>query len=249
VRDVPTVLLLHGVKSSRTTWWRLGADLGDLGWRVIAVDLLGHGGRVGPRTSTVETLANDVLDQVHGQRVDLIAGHSLGAIVALKVVALRSGRVRGVVLEDPPASDGALDRETSAAELEADATRAREQPDEEVAALLAEHPRWAAGDARRAVQSRCALDVAQVAAFLRDNRWDLPQLVGASPVPVHLLVASGPGSALVEPDRAALLALLPPERISSIAGGHSLHRDRPALWLHAVLAFAAERGLSAERST
>src|SRR3954453_2411697 len=152
MRDAPTVLLLHGVQSSRSTWWRVGQDLTDLGWRVLAINLLGHGGRGGPPAPTGETLANDVLDQVHGQRVDLIAGHSLGAIVALTVVGLRHGRVRGVVLEDPPASDGALARETSAAELEADAARAREQPDEEVAALLAEHPRWAAGDARRAVQ-------------------------------------------------------------------------------------------------
>jgi len=72
MRDAPTILLLHGVQSSRATWWRAGQDLADLGWRVLTVDLLGYGGRVGPRTSTVETLANDVLDQVHGHRVDLI---------------------------------------------------------------------------------------------------------------------------------------------------------------------------------
>jgi pimeloyl-ACP methyl ester carboxylesterase len=235
---MPTVLLLHGVESSRATWWRVGRDLSDLGWRVLALDLLGYGGRVGPRSSTVETLANDVLDQVHGQRVDLIVGHSLGAIVALTVVALRTGRVRGVALEDPPGANGAYDGGAVAADLEAAVARSRDDPQGETAALLERNPLWAADDAQQLVRSRGRIDVAQVAAFLRANRWNLPALVEASPVPVHLLAASPAASALHEPDRGALLATLPRERVSQIAGGHALHRDRPALWLNAVLSFA-----------
>jgi pimeloyl-ACP methyl ester carboxylesterase len=243
MRDEPTVLLLHGVQSSRTTWWRVGQDLADLGWRVLALDLLGHGGRVGPRTSTVETLANDVLNQVHGQRVDLIVGHSLGAIVALTVVGLRTGRVRGVALEDPPGANGSYDQEAVAAEVEAAVARSHADSAAETAGLLAHNPLWAADDARRLVKSRCALDVEQVAGFLRANHWDLPELVAASPVPVHLLAASPAVSALEEPDRGTLLSTLPTERVSQIAGGHALHRDRPALWLNAVLEFAASLDL------
>lgn len=41
----PTILLLHGVGSSATTWWRAQEDLAELGWQVTAPDLLGHGGR------------------------------------------------------------------------------------------------------------------------------------------------------------------------------------------------------------
>jgi pimeloyl-ACP methyl ester carboxylesterase len=243
MRDAPTALLLHGVESSRATWWRVGQDLADLGWRVLAIDLLGHGGRTGPRTSTVETLANDVLDQVHGQRVDLIVGHSLGAIVGLTVVGLRQGRVRGVVLEDPPGANGALDPNAYAEELEACVARARDDAPGDVAALLAAHPGWATDDARRLVESRCSLDVEQVAAFLRTNHWNLPELVSASPVPVHLMAATARESALLEPDRESLFAALGPERVSHIGGGHSLHRDRPALWLNAVLSFAGSLDL------
>jgi len=247
VRDEPTVLLLHGVQSNRTTWWRVGQDLADLGWRVLAIDMLGHGGRVGPRTSTVETLANDVLDQVHGHRVDLIAGHSLGAIVALKVVALRQGRVRGVAIEDPPGANGTLDLDAVATELEAAVVRSREDPAAEVTRLLDSHPRWATDDARRLVASRCSLNVDQVGAFLRANHWDLPELVAASPVPVHLLAAAADESALREPDRGTLLGALGPARVSQIAGGHCLHRDRPALWLNTVLTFAESLDLRAAR--
>src|SRR3954451_7081279 len=199
MRDVPTVLLLHGVQSSRTTWWRLGRDLSDLGWRVLTLDLLGHGGRVGPRSTTVETMANDVLTQVHGQRVDLIVGYSLGAIVGLNVVALRQGRVRGVAIEDPPAANGSLDLAAIAARLEAAVARSRSDPEAEVAGLLAAHPLWAADDARRLVESHRVLDIEQIASFLRANRWTLPELVAASPVPVHLIAAGERDSALLEP--------------------------------------------------
>jgi pimeloyl-ACP methyl ester carboxylesterase len=246
MRDEPTVLLLHGVQSSRTTWWRVGQDLTDLGWRVIALDLLGYGGRVGPRYTTVETMANDVLTQVHGQRIDLIVGHSVGAIVGLTVVGLRQGRVRGIALEDPPGANGSLDLPLIATKLEAAVARSRADPEGEVAWLLAAHPLWAADDARRLVESRRVLDIDQVSAFLRANRWNLPELVAASPVPVHLMTAASESeSALLEPDRGTLLSSLPSERVSRIAGGHSLHRVRPALWLNAVLTFAATLDLRA----
>jgi hypothetical protein len=62
---------------------------------------------------------------------------------------------------------------------------------------------------------------------------------------VHVLASTAPDTALREPDRGALFEALPRERVSAIDGGHSLHRDRPALWLNAVLGFAATLGLQA----
>ena len=243
--DVPTVLLLHGVQSSRTTWWRVGQDLADLGWRVLALDLLGYGGRVGPRSTTVETMANDVLAQVHGQRVDLIVGYSLGAIVGLKVVGLRTGRVRGVAIEDPPAANGSLDLDSVATKLEAAVIRSRTDPDAEVAGLLDAHPLWVADDARRLVESRRVLDIERVGAFLRANHWNLPELVAASPVPVHLITAASErDSALLEPDRGTLLSTLPPERVSRIAGGRgaACGRPRSGSRVRAASSTAASRG-------
>ena len=78
VTDTRSILLLHGVQSSRLTWWRLERDLQDLGWEVHLADLLGHGSRnaVGSRDLTVDDLARDVLSQVPGP-VDVLVGHSL----------------------------------------------------------------------------------------------------------------------------------------------------------------------------
>ena len=73
----------------------------------------------------------------------------------------------------------------------------------------------------------------RVAAFLRAERWDLPALVRACQVPVHLLVAEGPGSALSEPARGDLCVLLG-DRVTTVPSGHSVDRDRPAFWLVTV---------------
>ena len=53
-----------------------------------------------------------------------------------------------------------------------------------------------------------------------------------------MLLAATRESALVDPDRAAVLGRLPAERVAVVASGHSIHRDRPALWLRQVLDFA-----------
>jgi hypothetical protein len=56
-------------------------------------------------------------------------------------------------------------------------------------------------------------------------------------VPVQLLAATQ-NTALTEPDRAALMNRLPAEHIAVIESGQTIHRERPALWLHHVLRFA-----------
>jgi pimeloyl-ACP methyl ester carboxylesterase len=87
-----SIVLLHGVVSSRLSWWRLKQDLQDLGWQVQAVDMLGHGSRqtADAVRLTIADLARDVLAQVP-ERVDLLVGHSLGAIVALTLARLEPG--------------------------------------------------------------------------------------------------------------------------------------------------------------
>ena len=36
-------LLLHGLTSAGSTWWRLAEDLAKIGYAVVAPDLRGHG--------------------------------------------------------------------------------------------------------------------------------------------------------------------------------------------------------------
>lgn len=233
----PSIVLLHGVQSSRTTWWRLAEDLTDLGWDVSALDLPGHGDRaaLADHPLTIEGLARDVAAQVPGP-VDLLVGHSLGAIVALTLARLAPSYAARLVVEDPPGLAGPLDPDDVATEVERAVDAARTDPLATVAGLL-EQPRWSRADAENAVRSRRLLNVERVTQLLRASRWDLPSLVRGCPIPVHLLAATT-DSALTEPDRSAVLEALPADRIAILASGHSIHRDRPALWLRHVLAFA-----------
>lgn len=67
--------------------------------------------------------------------------------------------------------------------------------------------------------------------------WDLPALVRATTVPVLVLAATEPGSALTGDARTGVRNALPAGRFVELPGGHCLHRDRPDQWLAAVDAF------------
>ena len=234
----PSIVLLHGVQSSQLTWWRLKQDLQDLGWQVHVVDMLGHGSRhaTGPGELTIDDLVQDVLAQLSGP-VDVLAGHSLGSIVALSLVGQAPGYCSRVVIEDPPGLAGSLKLHEVAAAVEDDVRVAREDPAGTVVTLLEENPVWSRRDAENSVKNRLMLDIDRVARLLRTARWNLQALVDECPVPVQLLAATE-DSALTDPDRAVLMDRLPPDQVAVITSGHTIHRERPGLWLHHVLRFA-----------
>jgi pimeloyl-ACP methyl ester carboxylesterase len=233
-----SIVLLHGVQASRLTWWRLEQDLADIGWQVHAVDMLGHGSRhaAGPDRLTIDDLAQDVLAQVPGP-VDVLAGHSLGSIVALTLLGRAQDYCDRVVIEDPPGLAGSVDLGVVADGMEESVRVARADPAGTVVALLEQNPVWSRRDAVNAVDNRQMLDVVRVARLLRTSRWDLQALVQQCPVPVQLIAATT-DSALTDPDRSVLTRRLPADHVTVLESGHTIHRERPALWLHHVLKFA-----------
>ena len=77
----------------------MGPALVGRGFQVLAVDLRGHG--ASPRTVaglSVAGLAADVAATVGDEPVDLLVGHSLGALVALELVGRRPGFARRLVV-------------------------------------------------------------------------------------------------------------------------------------------------------
>jgi pimeloyl-ACP methyl ester carboxylesterase len=232
-----TAVLLHGVTASAHTWWRIGPALAALGWRTSAVDLPGHG--EAPRLGGPADLASVAAAVALPDRVDLLVGHSLGAIIAMALAERRPGIARALVLEDPPGAGA--DRAALAQGIEADGELVRRDRDAVVRRVRAANPTWADEDVEYSVDGIAATDVPAVVAALRGPlRWDLPALVAALAVPALLLAATGARGSALRLDRTAVHDLMPDGRFVVLDSGHCLHRDRPDEWIRAVSAFGDE---------
>lgn len=85
VGEGPAVLLLHGLGTSLITWQRNVAPLVDAGYRVLALDLPGHGDSDKPKTLSYDpisaaNLLRQFLDLREVERVSLV-GNSAGGLV------------------------------------------------------------------------------------------------------------------------------------------------------------------------
>ena len=85
VGEGPAVLLLHGLGTSLITWQRNVAPLVDAGYRVLALDLPGHGDSDKPRTLSYDpisgaNLLRQFLDLREVERASLV-GSSAGGLV------------------------------------------------------------------------------------------------------------------------------------------------------------------------
>ncbi|MEO5534280.1 MAG: alpha/beta fold hydrolase [Pseudolysinimonas sp.] len=81
-------VLVHGIQSDHRAWHRVAAALHEDGFRVVTVDLAGHGVSPRSRRYSPAAWADDVvesLEPVVGDGIDLLVGHSLGALVASRV--------------------------------------------------------------------------------------------------------------------------------------------------------------------
>lgn len=236
-------LLLHGSGSSAATWWRVGPQLAEAGWRVKAPDLPSHG--ASPRAGRALTpdraaawLAGELADRPFG----LVVGHAFGAMVALALQQRRRDEL--IVLEEPP-GPSSLDWSAEAARLRASAAAARRDARALYVEVRATQPGWAEEDCRNAVRDLGSCAVDDIAAGLGTGP-DWPSLASAASDRPTLVLAApdAPGSnrlfdatVLRGADRESARELAD-TFVELDGGGHCLHRDRPEDWLRAVLAFS-----------
>jgi pimeloyl-ACP methyl ester carboxylesterase len=231
--DHPLAVLVHGVSASSRTWWRVGPWFAEKGWHAVAVDLRGHGDS--PRATyglTLDDLAGDLYETVRGllgaatERIDVLLGHSLGALIALKFCEEHGDLVERLVLEEPPGSES-NDFDEVAGMVESDVARAREAPEEMKREQLEENPSWTEEDAANNVASLRDCDAEPIAEMMRkDLRYDLSALVGSVEIPTLLVLASeAQGSALPEPERTAVENALHHGTVGVFDAGHGVHRE------------------------
>ena len=91
------VVLVHGLRTSRTMWRAQLEALERVGRRAVAVDLPGHGTRLG-EPFTLDAAVDTVSEAIEGMGGEaFVVGLSLGGYVAIRHAARATGQVAGVL--------------------------------------------------------------------------------------------------------------------------------------------------------
>lgn len=239
--DGPPLVLLHGTGRDRSYWIRCLPWLAQHA-TVYAVDRRGRGGSGDTDDYAIEHEVEDALAVIHsaGEGVHLL-GHSFGAIVALEA-AIRTHRLRSVVLYEPPIS---LDADSIPADLgdrlealvasgDREAvleTFLREGPryPPEVIALQRERPDWAE---RLTYAHTLARETQAVRRYVFN-----PARVAELTVPVRLLLGSE-SPPLFQQAIEALDTTLPQSETVMLPGQHhNAMETAPELFAEAVYGF------------
>ena len=206
-----TAALVHGIMSDSRTWRRVGPALAERGYRVVAVDLRGHGGS--PRGSyDLEDYADDLVETLPAG-AELVIGHSLGGLALAGAVERLAPR-RAVYL-DPAWRHAALGAGFAPSQFPRFAARATPGM---VAAL---NPRWDPADVRIEMETMALWDPA--------SAEGLTPLAGRVVLPVRAaapsLVLTADPSRLVTPEDVEVLRGRGFEVRTVPGAGHSIHRD------------------------
>ena len=163
-----------------------------------------------------------------GERIDVLLGHSLGALTALEFGIERPDLVRRLVLEDPPDSHGGPGGfEGVARDVEEGIACTKKNPDSATRSTRAENPLWADEDVTNDVAGDLNCDAGRVATMVRDDlRPDLPTMVGTLERPTLLMLGSEDrGSVMLDPERTAVAQALRRGAVEAFETGHCIHRD------------------------
>ncbi len=95
--DLPPIVLVHGIRTSRTMWRAQVEQLGAAGFEVAAIDLPGHGERIAEPFSVDAAMAAIDEAVTAFDRPVLLVGLSLGGYLAIEYAARYPDRVAGLV--------------------------------------------------------------------------------------------------------------------------------------------------------
>jgi len=248
------LLMLHGFTGTAAGWSAIAKELVSR-WRVVRVDLLGHGLSSrpdDPRRYALELAASDLLGLMDALGIEefAVAGYSFGGRVALHLAVRAPERIKALILES--ASYGIADPSERAARRARDEALARELEEQGIEAFvrywenlpLFETQRRLPEEVREAVRrERLGQSPAGLANSLRGagagtQEFLAPKLSGLS---LPALVIAGSLDAKYAAVAREMANLFPRGRLCIVEGaGHNVHLERPAQYLEAVAAFLTE---------
>jgi len=243
---LPVIMLLHGAQNDHSVWALQSRALAHRGYALLAPDLPGHGRSGGPPLASIEALAVwalAVLEAAGAPRA-LLAGHSMGALIALEAAHRAPHRASGLALL------GATYPMKVADALLETARTAPQTAIEMVAAWS--HAGWLPGPstagpgtsvantARRLMQRMAARGAAQLfhTDFAACNAYANGEAAAAS-IACPALCVLGRKDVMTPPRSAALLtATLAHCRVVTVDAGHALMAEAPDAVLDALLDLA-----------
>jgi non-heme chloroperoxidase len=239
--DGVPVVLLHGISDSHPCWERILAHLPD-SVHAYAVTARGHGDASRPGSYTLADMVQDTVEFMDavGLRSAIVAGHSMGSIVAPRLAIDHPDRVAGLVIMGGATTFLSVGLEEMAAELDPmsdpvdcdylrgfqESTLARPIPPGMLDAVVAESAKLSIATIREALRDVCLVDFSDE--------------LGAISAPT--LIAWGERDAISpREEQDALVAAIPGARLSVHGGGgHAFHWEDPARFAAELSAFAED---------
>jgi pimeloyl-ACP methyl ester carboxylesterase len=187
-------LLLHGITSNAQAWWRVAPRLVELGFRVVAFDMPGHGHSSETTDHRIESVAQLIGEAAADLGMDrmLLIGHSWGGSVALAMAERAPERVARLVLIDPALNLTAQVGKTRIATF----IKGIGSPvDTLVPAIAQANPDWHEQDVhwKAEAMQQCRTE-AVIGFFTKSGDWNLTPNLAELKVPVLLLVANPSGT-------------------------------------------------------
>ena len=247
----PPLVLLHGISGTSASWWPVIDDLA-MSFTPIAPDLRGHGASSAPAIGYLYADYAADLDALLAALAitrPLIAGHSLGGLIALWWARGQPDRAAALLIEDSPLRSGhdfmpAFDRWI---ELNAMST------EDAALAYAAEYPHWSPELCHhRATQmTSTARNVfAELRAdSLAHHGVDRVAEIATITSPTLLIHGDPHAGSMVHPEDAASFdRRLPNSTVVRIPGGsHGLHLDHRDAFLEAALPFLRQHAAGARQ--
>lgn len=232
-----TAILIHGIMSDHRAWHRVSGELQAKGFRVLAVDLAGHGASPRSRRYTPRGWADDVVETVTpllDGPPDLVMGHSLGGLVAS--IAADRLAPRAAIYVDPAFAFPRGIRGVLFKLAFAIAPRPRRS------ALVRWNPRWSAEDVDIELATLRDWDKRTILGFA-DTRPVVPPLRLVAPS----LVVLAERSLLVTEAAASGLRRLGMTVVTVAGSGHTVFRDDHAGFMRVVEEWLSRHGLATAR--
>ena len=244
---LPTAVFIHGAANDHSVWSLQSRYFAFHGWNVLALDLPGHGQSEGEPCTTIRDYAEWVatfLDAV-GVHAAVVAGHSMGSLIALELSARRPDLVRKLALVGTAVPmavgdallDAARDDEDKARRMIVEWSFA---PASQLGNNHAVPGMWLPGNSlalmRRMTKGVLLTDLAACKAYSEG-------LDAAKTVSVPVLVVIGARDLMTSPKGAqGVIAALPDVRVETLAeAGHSMLSEAPGQMLDALWKFASAK--------